>query len=176
MELKSSSDRTRCAEPHRQRWGTTWENARNGVSGAAPITRFDASKFKTQFACEVRITIRLTTSTVVRCVSSTSTQCSHYGCRRGHCRRRARRRGYRQEPGRSHFAAGIGGLHTFEEEAGYFAVHGEEQGPKYNPFFIPKMIADIAAGHISIAHEFRGPNYATVSACASSNNALIDAS
>ena len=73
------------------------------------------------------------------------------------------------------FAAGIGGLHTFEEEAGYFAVHGEEQGPKYNPFFIPKMIADIAAGHISIAHEFRGPNYATVSACASSNNALIDA-
>ncbi len=54
-------------------------------------------------------------------------------------------------------------------------MHGEEQGPKYNPFFIPKMIADIAAGHISIAHEFRGPNYATVSACASSNNALIDA-
>ena len=72
-------------------------------------------------------------------------------------------------------AAGIGGLHTFEEEAGYYAIHGEQQGPKYNPFFIPKMIADIAAGHSSIAHEFRGPNYATVSACASSNNALIDA-
>lgn len=73
------------------------------------------------------------------------------------------------------FAAGIGGLHTFEEEAGYFAVHGAEQGPKYNPFFIPKMIADIAAGHISINHEFRGPNFGTVSACASSNNALVDA-
>ncbi|MDE7189353.1 MAG: beta-ketoacyl-ACP synthase II, partial [Muribaculaceae bacterium] len=73
------------------------------------------------------------------------------------------------------FAAGIGGLHTFEEEAGYFAVNGAEQGPKYNPFFIPKMIADIAAGHISIDHGFRGPNFATVSACASSNNALIDA-
>ena len=72
------------------------------------------------------------------------------------------------------FAAGIGGLHTFEEEAGYYAVH-EDQGPKYNPFFIPKMIADIAAGHISINHEFRGPNFGTVSACASSNNALVDA-
>ncbi|MDE6668800.1 MAG: beta-ketoacyl-[acyl-carrier-protein] synthase II, partial [Muribaculaceae bacterium] len=73
------------------------------------------------------------------------------------------------------FAGGIGGLHTFEEEAGYFAVNGAEQGPKYNPFFIPKMIADIAAGQISIDHGFRGPNFATVSACASSNNALIDA-
>ncbi len=73
------------------------------------------------------------------------------------------------------FAAGIGGLHTFEEEAGYFALHGSEQEFKYNPFFIPKMIADIAAGHISIEHEFRGPNFATVSACASSNHALIDA-
>ncbi len=68
----------------------------------------------------------------------------------------------------------IGGLHTFEEEAGYYAVN-QEKGPKYNPFFIPKMIADIAAGHISIDHGFRGPNFATVSACASSNNALIDA-
>ncbi|MDE7497014.1 MAG: beta-ketoacyl-ACP synthase II, partial [Muribaculaceae bacterium] len=59
--------------------------------------------------------------------------------------------------------------------AGYFALYGAEMGPKYNPFFIPKMIADIAAGHISIEHGFRGPNFATVSACASSNNALIDA-
>ncbi len=72
------------------------------------------------------------------------------------------------------FAAGIGGLHTFEEEAGYYALN-HEKGPKYNPFFIPKMIADIAAGQISIDHGFRGPNFATVSACASSNNALIDA-
>ncbi|MDE7387832.1 MAG: beta-ketoacyl-ACP synthase II, partial [Muribaculaceae bacterium] len=72
-------------------------------------------------------------------------------------------------------AAGIGGLHTFEEEAGYFALHGEEMGPKYNPFFIPKMIADIASGHISMEYGMHGPNYGVVSACASSNNALIDA-
>ncbi len=155
---------------------TTWENARNGVSGAAPITRFDASKFKTQFACEVK----------------DYNPADHFD------RRQMRQldlyamfaltaadEAIAEELLERHiidknrvgviFAAGIGGLHTFEEEAGYFAVHGEEQGPKYNPFFIPKMIADIAAGHISIAHEFRGPNYATVSACASSNNALIDA-
>ncbi len=71
-------------------------------------------------------------------------------------------------------AAGIGGLHTFEEEAGYYALH-EENGPKYNPFFIPKMIADIASGHISMEYGYHGPNFGTVSACASSNNALIDA-
>ena len=71
-------------------------------------------------------------------------------------------------------AAGIGGLHTFEEEAGYYALH-EENGPKYNPFFIPKMIADIASGHISMEYGYHGPNYGVVSACASSNNALIDA-
>ena len=72
------------------------------------------------------------------------------------------------------FAAGIGGLHTFEEEAGYYESH-KELGPKFNPFFIPKMIADIAAGHISMQYGFRGPNFGTVSACASSTNALIDA-
>ena len=72
------------------------------------------------------------------------------------------------------FSSGIGGLHTFEEEAGYYAMHAD-QGPKYNPFFIPKMIADIAAGHISMQYGFRGPNFGIVSACASSTNALIDA-
>lgn len=155
---------------------TTWENARNGVSGAAPITRFDASKFKTQFACEVK----------------DYNPADHFDCRQmrqldlyamfaltaaDEAIADAGLDGEGIDKNRVGviFAAGIGGLHTFEEEAGYFAVHGEEQGPKYNPFFIPKMIADIAAGHISIAHEFRGPNYATVSACASSNNALIDA-
>ena len=71
-------------------------------------------------------------------------------------------------------AAGIGGLHTFEEEAGYYALN-HENGPKYNPFFIPKMIADIASGHISMEYGFHGPNFGTVSACASSNNAIIDA-
>ena len=71
-------------------------------------------------------------------------------------------------------AAGIGGLHTFEEEAGYYAVN-IEKGPKYNPFFIPKMIADIASGHVSMEYNYHGPNYGVVSACASSNNAIIDA-
>lgn len=70
---------------------------------------------------------------------------------------------------------GIGGIHTFEEEAGNYAVNGAEMGPKYNPFFIPKMIADIASGQISIQYGFHGPNYTTTSACASSTNALADA-
>ena len=72
------------------------------------------------------------------------------------------------------YGSGIGGLHTFENEAGYYAKN-EEKGPKYNPFFIPMMIADIAAGHISIKWGLRGPNYGVVSACATSTNALIDA-
>ena len=155
---------------------TTWENVKKGVSGAAPITRFDASKFKTQFACEVkgynpadhfdRRQMRQLDLYAMFALTAADEAIADAGLDAEDIDKN--RVGVI-------FAAGIGGLHTFEEEAGYFAVHGEEQGPKYNPFFIPKMIADIAAGHISIAHEFRGPNYATVSACASSNNALIDA-
>ena len=155
---------------------TTWENAKKGVSGAAPITRFDASKFKTQFACEVkgynpadhfdRRQMRQLDLYAMFALTAADEAIADAGLDG---------EGIDKNRVGVIFAAGIGGLHTFEEEAGYFAVHGEEQGPKYNPFFIPKMIADIAAGHISIAHEFRGPNYATVSACASSNNALIDA-
>ena len=72
------------------------------------------------------------------------------------------------------YGVGIGGIKTFEEEVGYWATH-QENGPKFNPFFIPKMIADIAAGHISIMYGFHGPNFATTSACASSTNALADA-
>ncbi len=155
---------------------TTWENAKKGVSGAAPITRFNASKFKTQFACEVkdynpadhfdRRQMRQLDLYAMFALTAADEAIADAGLDAEDIDKN--RVGVI-------FAAGIGGLHTFEEEAGYFAVHGEEQGPKYNPFFIPKMIADIAAGHIAIAHEFRGPNYATVSACASSNNALIDA-
>lgn len=155
---------------------TTWEAAKKGESGAAPITHFDASKFKTQFACEVkgydpaahfdRRQMRQLDLYAMYALTAADEAIADAGLEgEGVDRNRVG----------VVFAAGIGGLHTFEEEAGYYAVHGEEQGPKYNPFFIPKMIADIAAGHISIAHEFRGPNYATVSACASSNNALIDA-
>ena len=72
------------------------------------------------------------------------------------------------------YGVGIGGIKTFEEEVGYYALH-KENGPKFNPFFIPKMIADIAAGQISIQYGFHGPNYTTTSACASSTNALADA-
>ncbi|WP_300933777.1 beta-ketoacyl-ACP synthase II [uncultured Duncaniella sp.] len=156
---------------------TTWANALAGVSGAAPITHFDASKFKTQFACEVK----------------------NFNANDHFDRKKARQLDLyaqyaivaaRQAVEDSKLldaenldrnrtgvivAAGIGGLHTFEEEAGYYAVHGEEQGPKYNPFFIPKMIADIASGHISMEYELHGPNFGVVSACASSNNAIIDA-
>lgn len=155
---------------------STWEAAKKGESGAAPITHFDAAKFKTQFACEVkgydpaahfdRRQMRQLDLYAMYALTAADEAITDAGLEN---------EGIDKNRVGVIFAAGIGGLHTFEEEAGYYAVHGAEQGPKYNPFFIPKMIADIAAGHISIAHEFRGPNYATVSACASSNNALIDA-
>lgn len=155
---------------------STWEAAKKGESGAAEITHFDASKFKTRFACEVkgynpadhfdRRQMRQLDLYAMYAMTAADEAIADSGIDTDEVNKD--RIGVI-------FAAGIGGLHTFEEEAGYYAVHGEEQGPKYNPFFIPKMIADIAAGHISIAHGFRGPNYATVSACASSNNALIDA-
>ena len=155
---------------------TTWENAVNGVSGAGPITHFDASLFKTQFACEVkgfnaadhfdRKKLRQLDLYAQYAIVAARQAVEDSGIEKEENLNRNRIGVI--------VAAGIGGLHTFEEEAGYYAINAAS-GPKYNPFFIPKMIADIAAGHISIAHEFRGPNYATVSACASSNNALIDA-
>lgn len=154
---------------------TTWRNAKEGVSGAGPITHFDASLFKTQFACEVkdfkpeehfdRKKARTLDLYAMYALVAADEAIKDAGLDDENLDKN--RIGVI-------FAAGIGGLHTFEEEAGYYAVN-QEKGPKYNPFFIPKMIADIAAGHISIDHGFRGPNFATVSACASSNNALIDA-
>ncbi|MDE5869757.1 MAG: beta-ketoacyl-[acyl-carrier-protein] synthase II, partial [Muribaculaceae bacterium] len=155
---------------------TTWENAKKGVSGAGPITHFDASKFKTQFACEVK-----DFDPAAHFDRKKARQLDLYAMYALVAADEAIKDADLENEGINKdrvgviFAAGIGGLHTFEEEAGYFALHGEEQGPKYNPFFIPKMIADIAAGQISIDHSFRGPNYGTVSACASSTNALIDA-
>lgn len=155
---------------------STWEAAKRGESGAAPITHFDASLFKTQFACEVkgfnpadhfdRRQMRQLDLYAMYAMTAADEAIADAGLEN---------EGVDRNRVGVIFAAGIGGLHTFEEEAGWYAVNGEKQGPKYNPFFIPKMIADIAAGHISIKHEFRGPNYATVSACASSNNALVDA-
>ena len=151
-----------------------WNGLINGVSGAAPITKFDASKFKTRFACEIK----------------------NFNPEDFFERKEARKL-----DGFSHYAlvvadqavkdsgldlekinhdrvgviwgSGIGGLKTFQDEVINF---GKGDGtPRFNPFFIPKMIADIASGHISIRYGFRGPNFTTVSACASSTNALIDA-
>ncbi len=154
----------------------SWDSAVNGVSGAGPITHFDASKFKTKFACELK-DFNPAEHFDRKKARTLDLYAMYALVAAGEAINDADLDNENLDKNRIGviFAAGIGGLHTFEEEAGYFAIHGEEQGPKYNPFFIPKMIADIAAGHISIDHGFRGPNFATVSACASSNNALIDA-
>jgi len=156
---------------------TTWDNAKKGISGAGPITHFDASKFKTQFACEVK-----GFDPNQHFDRKKQRQLDLYAQYALVAARQAVEDAGLENEGAVDknrvgviVAAGIGGLHTFEEEAGYFAIHGEEMGPKYNPFFIPKMIADIASGHISMEYGYHGPNFGTVSACASSNNAIIDA-
>ncbi|MGZ3898929.1 MAG: beta-ketoacyl-ACP synthase II [Bacteroidia bacterium] len=151
-----------------------WNNLINGVSGAAPITRFDASKFKTRFACEVKgfnpeeyfdrkEARKLDTYTwygiaaSVQAIadsgmSAENTDLNEVGVIWG---------------------SGIGGLDTFQTET--FAYAKGDGTPRFNPFFIPKMIADICSGHISMRFGLRGPNFTTVSACASSTNAMIDA-
>ena len=154
---------------------TAWQNAIAGVSGAGPITHFDASLFKTKFACEVKgfngaeyfdrkklRTLDLYAQYALVAAKQAVEDAKLNG------------EGVNGDRVGVIFSSGIGGLHTFEEEAGYYALHAAD-GPKYNPFFIPKMIADIAAGHISMQYGFRGPNFGIVSACASSTNALIDA-
>lgn len=151
----------------------SWEGLKNGVSGCDIITHFDASKFKTQFACEVK----------------------NYDPNKYFDRKEARKIDLyaqyaliaateavedanfpesldKDEVGVI-WASGIGGLLTFYEEISSFAIG--DGTPRINPFFIPKMIADIAAGHISIKYGYHGPNFGTVSACASSTNALVDA-
>jgi len=152
-----------------------WENLLNGVSGAAPITLFDATNFKTQFACEVknlnvgdyldrkeaRKMDRYTQLALVAAKQAVE------DCNMDLENEDKNRIGVV-------FGVGIGGIKTFEDEVSYYATH-KEDGPKFNPFFIPKMIADIAAGQISIMYGFHGPNYITSSACASSSNALADA-
>src|SRR5690349_16999965 len=151
-----------------------WNNLRNGVSGCDIITNFDASKFKTRFACEIknfdpvnyldkkeaRKIDRFTQTAVVASdqavqdagLSKDTVNVDRVGVV---------------------FASGIGGLITFQEEVTNFAKG--DGTPRFNPFFIPKMILDIAAGHISMRHGFRGPNFAVVSACASSTNAMMEA-
>ena len=156
---------------------TTWSAALAGVSGAAPITHFDASQFKTKFACEVK-----NFNAAEYFDRKKLRQLDLYAQYALYAARQAVADAGIETEGAIDknrvgviIAAGIGGLHTFEEEAGYYAVHGEQNGPQYNPFFIPKMIADIASGHVSMEYGYHGPNYGVVSACASSNNAIIDA-
>ncbi|MDO4771907.1 beta-ketoacyl-ACP synthase II [Porphyromonas sp.] len=151
----------------------TWKALLEGQSGAGPVTLIDVTNFKTRFACEVkgfdpnahfdrkqaRTYDRYCMFGLVAAeeavndagIDTEKVNCDRVGVI---------------------FAAGIGGLRTFEEET---MAYDPERGPRFNPFFIPKMIADIAAGHISMKYGFRGPNYATVSACASGTNAIADA-
>ena len=154
----------------------SWENLKKGVSGAAPITHFDASQFKTQFACEVkgfnaqdyidRKEVRKMDIYTQYAIAAAKMAIDDSGMDLETIDK--------NEIGVV-LGVGIGGIHTFEEEAGNYAVNGPVLGPKFNPFFIPKMIADIAAGYISIDYGFHGPNYTTTSACAASTNALADA-
>ena len=153
----------------------TWEAMLSGKSGAAPITYFDTSLFKTKFACEVKdLNIndyidrkearkldryaQLAIISAIQGVKDSAMDLETIDKNRVGVI----------------YGVGIGGIKTFEEEVGYYAKN-QENGPKFNPFFIPKMIADIASGHISIMFGFRGPNYTTTSACASSSTALAAA-
>jgi 3-oxoacyl-[acyl-carrier-protein] synthase II len=151
-----------------------WQGLINGVSGAAPITRFDASKFKTQFACEVKnfeptdfldkkearkmdlFTIYALVTAEEAFEDSKLQLDKINGDRAGVI-----------------WGSGIGGIASFQNEVIDYAKG--DGTPRYNPFFIPKMIADISAGYISIKYGFRGPNFATVSACASATNAIVEA-
>lgn len=153
----------------------TWKSMLAGKSGAAPITQFDTSKFKTQFACEVKnldVTDWLDRKEARKL--DRYTQLAMISAIQG-----VQDSGIDLEKEDKNrigviYGVGIGGIRTFEDEVTYYGQHMED-GPKFNPFFIPKMIADIASGHISIHYGFHGPNFTTTSACASSSNALADA-
>lgn len=153
----------------------TWDGMVNGRSGAGPITHFDASKFKTQFACEVKNFDP--TAHFDRKEARKYDPYTQYALVAA--KEAIENSGLDLEKENLDrigviFAAGIGGIATFEQEVGGYYTN-EERGPRFNPFFIPKMIADIAAGHISMIYGLRGPNFSTVSACASSTNAIADA-
>ena len=150
----------------------TWKAMLEGKSGAGPITKFDTTNLKTKFACEVkdlnvndyidrkeaRKLDRYTQLALVSAIQGVE------DCGIDLEKADKNRIGVV-------YGVGIGGIKTFEEEISYYALHRED-GPKFNPFFIPKMIADIASGHISIRFGFHGPNFTTTSACASSTNAI----
>ena len=151
-----------------------WKALMNGVSGAAPITHFDASKFKTRFACEVkgfnvenhlerkeaRKMDRFTQFAIVTATEAIADAAFKI-------------ESVNHDRVGVIWGSGIGGLKTFQDECKEF--YAGDGTPRFNPFFIPKMISDIASGLISIRYGFRGPNFTTVSACASSTHAIIDA-
>ena len=153
----------------------TWKNLVAGKSGAAPITHFDASLFKTQFACEVKdLNVNDWIDRKEARKLDRYTQLAMISAMQG-----VKDSGLDLEKEDMNrigvvYGVGIGGIKTFEDEVTYYGKN-EDKGPKFSPFFIPKMIADIASGHISIHFGFHGPNYTTTSACASSSNALADA-
>src|SRR5690554_4732909 len=149
-----------------------WENLKQGVSGAAPITKFDASKYKTQFACEVKdfsveqymerkearkydLYTQYALATASQAMADSGLDLEKIDHNRAGVI----------------WGAGIGGLQTFFDETRSF----QEENPRFSPFFIPKMIANIAGGLISIKYRFRGPNFTTVTACASASHAMIEA-
>jgi 3-oxoacyl-[acyl-carrier-protein] synthase II len=151
-----------------------WDALSKGTSGAAPITRFDASKFKTQFACEVKDFNP--TDYIDRKEARKQDPYTQYAMvSTAEAMEDSKLDLDQLDPDRAGviWGSGIGGIKTFYDEISSFAKG--EGTPRFNPFFIPKMISDIACGMISIKYGFRGPNFTTVSACASSSNALIDA-
>ena len=153
---------------------TLWENAVNGVSGAGPITRFDSYLFKTQFACEVKgwdptscmdrreirkvdVHTQYGVAAAVEAVNDSGLQFEQEDCNRIGVI----------------YGEGVGGLIALEDEVCAYALN-KENGPRFSPFLIPKIITDITSGVISIRYGLKGPNYATTSACASSTNAIIE--
>ena len=153
----------------------TWESLLAGKSGAAPITHFDTTLFKTKFACEVKnLNINDWIDRKEARKLDRYTQLAMIAAMQGVKDANIDLEKEDLNNVGVVFGVGIGGIKTFEVEVKYYGTH-EENGPKFNPFFIPKMIADIASGQISIHFGFHGPNYTTTSACASSSNALADA-
>ena len=152
-----------------------WDSAVKGVSGAAPITHFDASKFKTQFACEVK-GFRAEDYIDPKEARKMDLFCQYSVAAAKQALEDSGMDLSKEDLDRIGviYGVGIGGIHTFESEMMYFD-QVKERGPKFSPFFIPKMISDLSVGHISIIFGLRGPNFVTTSACASSTNAIIDA-
>ncbi len=151
-----------------------WNSLVNGVSGAAPITYFDASKFKTRFACEVKnFNVKDYIDRKEARRMDPFTQYAMVAAAEAMEDAKMDLDKINKDRAGVIWGAGIGGLETFQNEVLNFAAG--DGTPRFNPFFIPKMIADIAPGYISIKYGFRGLNFTTVSACASSSNAMIDA-